>query len=199
MPAMAPLPRGSLETVPGNPYDGKDPGPKRRSSEAGNIDASSSASASPPPPHGVCTFSVPPRPASSESSSTRRAAAAAAAAAAADPDEPLANSQPVRRVLLERTNAWGEDSEEPDVSQVCPPPGGAVPSKKWRQTLANLQREYSEALKSIDARLNERLAWLNAQLESSRKHELPPSYPPSDVSRVETEPKEVETDPECSP
>eukprot|EP00930_Biecheleria_cincta_P016016 TRINITY_DN13162_c0_g1_i1.p1 TRINITY_DN13162_c0_g1~~TRINITY_DN13162_c0_g1_i1.p1 ORF type:complete len:197 (+),score=27.86 TRINITY_DN13162_c0_g1_i1:90-680(+) len=196
MPAMPPLPRGSPKHDPGYPRDVKDAAPRQRSSEVGVACASSSASASPPPPRGVCTFSVTPRPAS-EPSSARRAAAAAAAAAAEDPDEPPVDRESIRRVLVERS-AWAGDSE-PAASQACPPPSGAAPSKKWRHTLETLQREYSEALKSIDARLNERLARLNAQLENSRKHELPPSYPPSDASRPETEPEVVETDPECSP
>lgn len=67
-----------------------------------------------------------------------------------------------------------------------------------------LQHEYAEALQSIDARMSERMATLSAKLEMSQSHNLPPSYPPSDVEsagevgRSMSNPEMVETDPECN-
>ncbi|CAJ1371294.1 unnamed protein product [Effrenium voratum] len=75
------------------------------------------------------------------------------------------------------------------------PPAGAEASQRWLEEMDNLQRDYNEVLRSIDARFSQRMNTLRGQLESSMSHELPPSYPPSDVSR-ETEPELVETDPE---
>mmetsp|Transcript_19988 Transcript_19988/g.41488 ORF Transcript_19988/g.41488 Transcript_19988/m.41488 type:complete len:80 (+) Transcript_19988:349-588(+) len=76
-----------------------------------------------------------------------------------------------------------------------------------QEGMANLQRDYAEALRRIDDRFSKRMSVLRAELEKSRDHELPPSYPPSDVDstattsgagRLFSEPEIVETDPECN-
>eukprot|EP00931_Biecheleriopsis_adriatica_P113028 TRINITY_DN87956_c0_g1_i1.p1 TRINITY_DN87956_c0_g1~~TRINITY_DN87956_c0_g1_i1.p1 ORF type:complete len:187 (+),score=41.83 TRINITY_DN87956_c0_g1_i1:51-611(+) len=180
-----------------SPKEGYPPRGSMSQGRRGTASAGSAApSSSPPPKPGACSFSVSPRPAS-EPSSARRAASTAAAAVAAS----VAADSPSGRAAA-ATAAWSEAPQAsflPGRGSIPPPPGGGGPPVQWRKDLESLQHEYAEALKSIDARLNERLARLKAQLESSRTHELPPSYPPSDASRQETEPEVVETDPECSP
>ncbi|CAE7567499.1 unnamed protein product [Symbiodinium sp. CCMP2592] len=89
--------------------------------------------------------------------------------------------------------AWAEPR---GAAAAPPPPGGAAPTRQWQEAMDSLQREYAEALKSIDFRVNQRMTSLRSQLECSKQHELPPSYPPSDVSRGETDAEMVETDPE---
>lgn len=75
------------------------------------------------------------------------------------------------------------------------PPPSVEASMQWREGMESLQREYAEAVRRIEGRVAQRMARLVGQLESSKRHELPPSYPPSDVS-YDTEAEPVETDPE---
>ncbi|CAE8597299.1 unnamed protein product [Polarella glacialis] len=167
----------------------------------GSAGTSSTSSSTPPPPRaGACTFAVSPRPAS-EPSSARRAASAAASAtlAAATAESPSARAASASVAWEEGTSAATTNLATDTSLPACASKGAA--SSEWRQALVDLQHEYSEALQSIDARLGERMARLRAELESSRKYDLPPSYPPSDASsiaRSPSEPEVVETDPECN-
>lgn len=79
------------------------------------------------------------------------------------------------------------------------------PAPEWTRHFEALQREYAEAISSIEARAGERLAVLKQKLEAYENYELPPSYPPSDVeslpslgNRSQGDAECVETDPECN-
>lgn len=54
-------------------------------------------------------------------------------------------------------------------------------SSKEQGSLEAIRQEYAEACRTIDARINARLAALRAELDSSRSYDMPPSYPPSEA------------------
>eukprot|EP00933_Yihiella_yeosuensis_P051917 TRINITY_DN49898_c0_g1_i1.p1 TRINITY_DN49898_c0_g1~~TRINITY_DN49898_c0_g1_i1.p1 ORF type:complete len:220 (+),score=24.88 TRINITY_DN49898_c0_g1_i1:86-745(+) len=216
-PKGSPSPRRNAPGYPGRVSNGEAPGAIRRSSSGTRSrplasqgqQVSVSASAS-PTSRGPCSFSVSPRaasrPSSEQNSSARRAVSTEASAIAAAQSIPAPPEE-----MCSTMNAWSAESAYfgtvavggtvPRSLDQLPSSGGAVPSKAWREALGGLQREYAEVLRGIDRRLADRMDQLDKQLDSSRKHELPPSYPPSDVScdKPASEPEMVETDPECSP
>ncbi|CAE7299796.1 unnamed protein product [Symbiodinium microadriaticum] len=66
--------------------------------------------------------------------------------------------------------AWAEPR---GAAAAPPPPGGAAPTRQWQEAMSlemekamdSLQREYAEALKSIDFRVNQRMTSLRSQLD----------------------------------
>eukprot|EP00439_Symbiodinium_sp_Y106_P078240 s1163_g17.t1 len=143
------------------------------------------------------TFAVSPRPASGSSSGRKAGSSSAPSARSSTPIVAEDDSETRQVSTAASTNEATEAWAEPRVAAAAPPPpGGAAPTRQWQEAMDSLQREYAEALKSIDFRVNQRMTSLRSQLECSMQHELPPSYPPSDVSRGETDAEMVETDPE---
>mmetsp|Transcript_67553 Transcript_67553/g.187305 ORF Transcript_67553/g.187305 Transcript_67553/m.187305 type:complete len:219 (-) Transcript_67553:84-740(-) len=133
----------------------------------------------------VASFAAPPRPVSSRSGSPAQKLLA----------RPSSDPGPCSRSIIGGTSAAACSS---NVN-----PWGGGPSEEWREAMAKLQREYAEALQRIDSRFNARMSALKAELSKSREHELPPSYPPSDVDstgassgacRPPSDPETVETD-----
>ncbi|CAK9053658.1 Hypothetical protein SCF082_LOCUS29217 [Durusdinium trenchii] len=110
---------------------------------------------------------------------------------------PSAHSTPDENDSETRQVSTAASSNEAIEAWAAPrkPPPSADPSPEWQEAIENLQREYAEAVRSIDSRVAQRMTQLRSQLESFQQHELPPSYPPSDVA-PDTEPELVETDPE---
>ncbi|CAE7612348.1 unnamed protein product [Symbiodinium necroappetens] len=143
------------------------------------------------------TFAVSPRPASGSSSGRKAGSSSAPSARSSTPivaeDDSETRQVSTAASTNEATEAWAEPR---GAAAAPPPPGGAAPTRQWQEAMDSLQREYAEALKSIDFRVNQRMTSLRSQLDCSKQHELPPSYPPSDVSRGETDAEMVETDPE---
>jgi len=164
----------------------------------------------------MASFAAQPRPVSSRSASPKQklirsgdaGASSAALACRSTGDAPGESSLPPG--VKPQSDAPSEEWRDAPGGSSLPPgvkPRSGAPSEEWQEAMASLQRDYAEALRRIDVRINARMSVLKAELEKSRDYELPPSYPPSDLDsfgatsgagRPLSDPETIETDPDCT-
>eukprot|EP00413_Alexandrium_margalefii_P000034 CAMPEP_0204514662 /NCGR_PEP_ID=MMETSP0661-20131031/2198_1 /ASSEMBLY_ACC=CAM_ASM_000606 /TAXON_ID=109239 /ORGANISM="Alexandrium margalefi, Strain AMGDE01CS-322" /LENGTH=196 /DNA_ID=CAMNT_0051519919 /DNA_START=58 /DNA_END=648 /DNA_ORIENTATION=- len=133
----------------------------------------SSASSASPASRGVASFAAAPRPVSSRSNSPKqtliRSSAGSAAgdgsagsAATACPSSGDSDSGQGPPLLAASNCALAAGASRL----------GRGPTDEWQEAMANLQRDYAEALRRIDDRISNRMSVLKAELDKSRDYAI---------------------------
>lgn len=139
-----------------------------------------------PPEQQASTFAVPPSGVASRSG--YRSGSASRRAGSRRPERVQRLSDGATKAVAEPVDSDGSSPElgEPPEHSVKLPGAEHALRQCDRRLVEELQREYDELFNSIDAKIQSRVTKLRNRLEESRKHDLPPSYPPSEEALAST-------------